>query len=82
MAKKPKIYSGRSGSVGRDGDNNYVWRPVGGLASGEKTTVRSGAKSSKTYLTGDRKTGAVTPGNKVKSPSGLANFLSNGKKRK
>jgi len=58
MAKLPKTYSGRSGSSAKDyGDGKGK---SGGLernkrnktaAVGEKTTVRSGKASSKTYLT-------------------------------
>lgn len=75
MAKKPKIYSGRSGRVGRDGDSEYLWRGPGSLARGEKTTVRSGASSSKTYYSGEAKTGLITPDTKVKPLSSLAGSM-------
>lgn len=75
MAKKTKIYSGRSGRVGRDGENSYLWRGPGSLAVGEKTTVRTGPRSSKTYYSPDAQTGLITPDRKVLPLEGLAQSM-------
>lgn len=54
MAKKPnKIYSGRNGYSALDNGFNIPRAPGSRTTPtvGERTTVRSGVKSSKTYLT-------------------------------
>lgn len=53
MSKRPKLYSGRSGySAYGEGGSQFNLRPnPKGPIAGEKTTVRSGAKSSKTFIT-------------------------------
>jgi hypothetical protein len=74
----PKIYSGRSGAVGRVGDSNYIQRPAGSLVAGEKTTVRSGPASSATYYSPDRKSSLITP-DKKRPAGGPMKFLKNQK---
>ena len=46
-----KVYSGRNGSYAMDRPGAPMFNKNRTYGTGEKTTVRSGVKSSKTYLT-------------------------------